>query len=140
VLYAVPYLGQIGLLIVCATVAWLAGRSAVQILQVTAALVIIGQIFDQIITTRVIGKQVGLHPVIGLFALMTGAQLFGLAGMVFAVPVAAGVRVVLIEVFPRLTEPLPSPEPQQKPKPDLVKAEPGAGEEDAPLGGAESSA
>jgi hypothetical protein len=44
--------------------------------------------------------------VIGLFALMAGGQLFGLPGMVIAVPVAASVRVVLIRLFPRLAAPI----------------------------------
>jgi predicted PurR-regulated permease PerM len=137
VLYAVPYLGQIGLILVTAAVAWLAGRTGVQVLQVVIVLVIIGQIFDQVITPRLIGKQVGLHPAIGLFALMCGAQLFGLAGMVFAVPVAAAVRVVLIELYPRLGDPLPAeteaagaPQPAAQPEglaePEATAPEPSA--------------
>ncbi len=106
-LYAVPYLGQLGLLLGCAGVAWATGRSPGFILGVVAALVVVGQIFDQLITPRFFGRQVGLHPVLGLFALMAGGQLFGLAGMVMAVPVAAAARVVLIQLFPRLTEPIP---------------------------------
>ena len=61
------------------------------------------------------GKQVGLHPVIGLFALMVGGHLFGLPGMVIAVPIAASVRVVLIRLFPRLGEPIPEAVPRDAP-------------------------
>ena len=110
VLYAVPYLGQLMLLAGCCLVAWLNGYRPVHLLQIAITLVIVGQVFDQLITPRVIGKQVGLHPVIGLFALMVGAQLFGLMGMILAVPVAASARVVLIQLFPRLAEPIPEEE------------------------------
>ena len=44
---------------------------------------------------------------VGIFALMVGGQLFGLVGMVLAVPAAASIRVVLIQLFPRMGEPLP---------------------------------
>lgn len=107
VLYAIPYLGQIALIAVCLIVAWVTGYQAPQIVGLVVSLILVGQLFDQLVTPRVIGRQVGLHPVIGLFALMVGGQLFGLAGMVIAVPVAASARVVLIHLFPRLAEPLP---------------------------------
>jgi predicted PurR-regulated permease PerM len=110
VLYAVPYVGQFSLLIVCCLVAWLSGRPLSHVLAISITLVVIGQVFDQFITPRVIGKQVGLHPVLGLFALMVGAQLFGLVGMILAVPVAAAARVVLMQLFPRLGEPIPEEE------------------------------
>jgi predicted PurR-regulated permease PerM len=117
VLYAVPYVGQFVLVAACALLAALNGKPSAHPLQVALVLIIIGQLFDQLITPRVIGKQVGLHPVIGLFALLAGAQLFGPAGMLFAVPVAAAVRVVLIELFPRLSEPLPAETAADEPPP-----------------------
>jgi predicted PurR-regulated permease PerM len=108
VLYAVPYLGQLTLIAVTALVAWATGHTLGYILGAAVALLVIGQLFDQLITPRVVGKQVGLHPVLGLFALMVGGQLFGLIGMVLAVPVAASARVVLVYLFPRLAEPIPA--------------------------------
>jgi predicted PurR-regulated permease PerM len=130
VLYAVPYLGQFTLLAAGALVAWVTGRSPAHIILVAVSLVVVGQIFDQLITPRVIGKQVGLHPVLGLFALMVGGQLLGPLGMIIAVPVAASVRVVLIQLFPRLAEPIPEPaviEPQTtSPAPVLTDKEPSA--------------
>lgn len=106
-LYAVPYLGQLAVLAGACGVAWATGAKPSEMLWIAVFLVVIGQVFDQWITPRVIGSQVGLHPVIGLFALMVGAQLFGLMGMVIAVPLAASIRVVLVELFPRLVEPVP---------------------------------
>jgi predicted PurR-regulated permease PerM len=48
-----------------------------------------------VLTPRLLGKSVGLHPVWVLVALLLGAQLFGIPGIVVAVPVAAALRVVL---------------------------------------------
>jgi predicted PurR-regulated permease PerM len=107
ILYAVPYLGQVTLIVLAIFVAWVTGRNPGHMLGMAVAMFAVGQAFDQLITPRVIGRQVGLHPVLGLFALMVGGQLFGLPGMVVAVPVAASLRIVLIELFPRLSEPIP---------------------------------
>lgn len=107
VLYAIPYLGQLTLLAAAVLVAWATGHNTAYTVGVGASVILVGQLFDQLITPRVMGKQVGLHPVLGVFALMVGNQLFGLPGMVIAVPAAASIRVVLIQLFPRLGEPLP---------------------------------
>lgn len=128
VLYAVPYLGQFTLLLVAMLVAWVTGRTPGYIVLVGIALLVVGQLYDQLITPRVIGKQVGLHPVLGLFALMVGGQLLGPLGMVVAVPVAAAMRVVLIQLFPRLAEPIP--EPVLEPDPRSAS---GAVDEGAPV-------
>ena len=58
--------------------------------------------FDYGITPRIIGKSVGLHPLLNIFALMVGATYFGIYGMLLAVPVAACVQMVLLYFFPHL--------------------------------------
>jgi predicted PurR-regulated permease PerM len=141
VLYAIPYLGQLTLLVAAVGVAWATGNAAGYITGVAICIVLVGQLFDQLITPRVMGKQVGLHPVLGVFALMVGGNLFGLPGMVVAVPAAASIRVVLIKLFPKLGEPLPGHEPKPKrslfrrKQPEIAVAEP-VGEAPYPESGA----
>jgi len=126
VLYAVPYLGQLMLMMVACIVALITHHPGAYLIGLVVGLLVVGQLFDQLITPRVIGRQVGLHPVIGLFALMVGGQLFGLAGMLIAVPVAASLRVVLIQLYPRLTEPIPGFERRGRKRRDgLPPADPG---------------
>lgn len=48
-----------------------------------------------IITPRVVGNTVGLHPLVTIVALLIGGQLFGLFGMLLAVPVTAVLQVFL---------------------------------------------
>ena len=48
-----------------------------------------------IITPRVVGNKVGLHPLVAIVALLIGGQLFGIIGMLLAVPVTAVLQVFL---------------------------------------------
>lgn len=55
----------------------------------------VGQFLEgNIITPRLVGKSVGLHPVWLLFALSAFGALFGFVGMLVAVPVAAAIGVL----------------------------------------------
>ena len=69
---------------------------------------VINQVFDNIVTPRVVGGGVGLNPVVAIFALILGARLFGIWGMLLSVPVAASIQVVLFRLFPKLTTPTPA--------------------------------
>lgn len=77
-------------------------------------------LFDLVITPRVVGGSVGVHPVLMLFSLALGARLFGVVGMVAAVPVAAACQVALGLFCPRINDRVtPAPDPKQRvPQPD----------------------
>lgn len=108
ILYAVPYVGPAASSALGALVALSSPHaSAGYVLAVAATMLIAMLVFDQGITPRVLGKLVGLHPVVSLFALTVGGTVAGVAGMILAVPVAASIKVVLVELFPALTRPLP---------------------------------
>lgn len=65
-------------------------------LGLVAAVFFSGQMLEgNVITPRVLGQAVGLHPVWLLFALSMFGALFGLVGMLVAVPVAAAVGVLV---------------------------------------------
>jgi len=75
---------------------------------------------DYLVIPFVIGRIVKLHPAVVIFSLLTGGVLFGLLGVLVAVPVAATLRLVLIYVgaklrdedpFPVLEEELEVPQP-----------------------------
>lgn len=59
------------------------------------AIIIIQQIDGWIIVPNLIGDRVKLHPIIVLLAILIGGNLFGLIGMILAVPVAALIRLIL---------------------------------------------
>ncbi len=47
------------------------------------------------ITPRIVGNTVGLHPLVAIISLLIGGQLFGIVGMLLAVPVTAVLQVFL---------------------------------------------
>jgi predicted PurR-regulated permease PerM len=70
-----------------------------------AGIFAIGQFLEgNIITPKLVGKSVGLHPVWLLFALSAFGTLFGFVGMLVAVPVAAALGVVARYGIGRYTE------------------------------------
>ena len=54
----------------------------------------IGQLVESMtLTPWLVGDRIGLHPVVVIFALMAGGQLFGFAGVLLALPVSAAIAV-----------------------------------------------
>lgn len=103
VLYAVPYVGP------AVAIAGAVGMAATSphvtagfVLLVLGLMVAMQVTFDYLITPRVVGGSVGLHPLVNIFALMCGAALFGVWGMVLAVPVAASAQKLLALLCPSL--------------------------------------
>ncbi len=73
-----------------------------------------------IITPYVLSKSSGLHPITTVVALMIGANLAGLAGMLLAIPVASTLKALAVEfLLPELrrlaAQPVPSPAPGEWP-------------------------
>jgi predicted PurR-regulated permease PerM len=66
------------------------------ILGAVVGIFIAGQIAEDFaLTPRLVGSQVGLHPVWVLFGLLAGAALFGFLGMLVAIPLFAVVGVLV---------------------------------------------
>ena len=128
VLYAVPYIGAIATALVTFLVAFAAGAPDNQGLQfgliAVGSSLILNQVFDNIVTPRVVGGGVGLNPVISIFALVLGAELFGIWGMLLSVPVAGSIQAALFRLFPRLTEATPAPFLRAQGVPDREKRSP----------------
>jgi predicted PurR-regulated permease PerM len=56
---------------------------------------IVNQIESIVIIPRLIGGRVGLHPLLVIFMILIGGELFGFGGIVFAVPVGAVLQVII---------------------------------------------
>ena len=48
-----------------------------------------------VLTPRLVGRRIGLHPVAVIFAVLAGGQLFGFLGVLLALPVTAALKVWL---------------------------------------------
>ena len=61
-----------------------------------AAIFMLGQVIEgNVLTPKLVGSSVGLHPVWLIFALSVFGSLFGFVGMLVAVPVAASIGVLI---------------------------------------------
>jgi len=59
---------------------------------------IVQQIEGNLITPALVGKSVGLHPMIVMIALLIGGTILGPLGMLFAVPATGVLKVILKEI------------------------------------------
>jgi predicted PurR-regulated permease PerM len=90
----IPYLGAATGLIVGVGIALFQFGDWVMVL-IVAGIFIFGQTMESyVLTPRLVGDKVGLHPVWIIFALMAGGALFGFTGILLAVPVAAVIGVL----------------------------------------------
>ena len=90
----VPFVGAIvgGLLSVGLAAAQFDSWQPVAII---AGIFVIGQILEgNVLTPRLVGGAVGLHPVWVIFALLAGGALFGFVGILLALPAAAVIGVL----------------------------------------------
>src|SRR5437764_3604483 len=60
--------------------------------------VVVHVIEGDVVGPRIVGKAIGLHPVVSLAALIAGAELFGVTGALFASPVAGVLQSLLIAI------------------------------------------
>jgi len=101
----IPYLGFVfGIVLAALTVAlepnplWLMGG-------VIATFTIAQLIEGSLLTPKLVGDRIGLHPVIIIFAIAAGGQLFGFFGILLALPAAAVLSVLVRFAYNRyLTE------------------------------------
>ncbi len=54
---------------------------------------------DQLLGPAVLGRAVRLHPGVVMFSFLSGAILFGVVGLILAVPVAASIKIVLANYY-----------------------------------------
>jgi len=65
----------------------------------TVAITVVQQLEGSIITPKIIGNKLGMHPLLIVFALLAGGKLLGIWGMLVAVPLVAILKVLLIWVY-----------------------------------------
>ena len=95
VLSIIPLAGSTIGLVVALTVAWFQTYHF-SFVAIIGGIYLVGQFAEgNIITPKVMGHTVGLHPVWILLALMAGGALLGIIGILLAVPIAAVIAVLL---------------------------------------------
>ncbi|MDA1342636.1 MAG: AI-2E family transporter [Proteobacteria bacterium] len=91
----VPYLGAIVGIVVACTAALVQFHELTQLVPV-AVVFLIGQSLEgTVLTPKLVGDKIGLHPVAVIFSVMAGGQLFGFLGILLALPIASIIMVFL---------------------------------------------
>jgi predicted PurR-regulated permease PerM len=97
VLEFIPYLGTISSGVICVLVALTQGWLLAVI--VLAYFIFVHIIEGYVVGPRIVGRAVGLHPAVSLFALIAAAELFGPLGALFAAPVAGLIQALVRAVW-----------------------------------------
>jgi predicted PurR-regulated permease PerM len=127
VMALVPYLGNVvalgSALILCVLEFGIDWHAA----GVVAWYLVVQNLEGFVLTPRIVGGSVGLHPAVVIVALLIGGDLFGFLGLLIAVPAAAVLKVFVDELLesyrrsslfldePAAPEPVPPPPPVTPP-------------------------
>ena len=90
-----PYVGSGSGFVVSLLVAWFTTGEWVEVVEVIAVFGVGQFIEGNFLTPRLVGNNIGLHPLWVIFALMAGGSLLGFVGLLVAVPVAAVIGVMV---------------------------------------------
>jgi predicted PurR-regulated permease PerM len=96
VLFVIPYVGTLFGVIAGSLMALAKYGDLIHPLYVLLWIAGVQLLEGYVLTPRIVGKAIGLHPVVYIMALIIGGNLFGFAGMLVAIPVAAVLKVLLV--------------------------------------------
>lgn len=89
----IPYVGPITGTILAGIMALLSGNP-IKIIYAVIAMIIVQQVDNNLLAPKIVGDSVGLHPVFTMLAILIGANVGGLFGMLLAVPIFATIRIL----------------------------------------------
>ena len=91
----VPYVGSLTALVISFGVALAQFSPDWTRIIIVVVIVLVGQFLEgNVLSPKLVGESVGLHPVWLIFALLAFGYLFGFVGLVLAVPLAAAAGVL----------------------------------------------
>lgn len=97
--YFGPLLGAVPALLLALT------KSPAMAVKVALVILVVQQLEGNVISPKLMGNSVRLHPIWIVFALLAGGELAGVWGMLLAVPFAAVLKVILRHIYLRLVSP-----------------------------------
>lgn len=97
ILEFIPILGTLVSGLICVLLALTQGWIVAVI--VLVYFIVVHVVESDVVGPRIVGQTIGLHPVVSIAALIAGAELFGVAGALFASPVAGVLQALLIATW-----------------------------------------
>lgn len=104
----IPYVGLLISLILTLVVALFTANPFATMIKAAIVFAIVQGLEGSVISPKIVGEKVGLHPMIVILSVLVGAQFFGFWGLLLAVPVAAIINVFVNQR--KTPEPMPAPE------------------------------
>lgn len=100
--YIIPWVGAALSTVLAAVLSYVSATHDPLPAAIGAALLMTAnnQICDQFVMPRIIGRQVGLHPLAVIFGMLAGYQVMGFAGMMVAAPAVASIKIILARWLP----------------------------------------
>ena len=98
--YFIPVVGPYAIEALCILAALPQGWTVMLIVGVYMTL-LQGVVMGQILSPRIFSKTLGVHPIVALFALFAGGELFGLLGGFLSVPVAGVLQQIIVALWHR---------------------------------------
>ena len=108
VLNLVPYVGAAITAVLAVAVALLSDPSWISLVKV-GGLYAVASTVENVVSPRIMGHSLSLHPVVVMLSLLIAGQFLGLVGLLVAVPAAAVIKESLKVWAPQLLELLPLP-------------------------------
>lgn len=100
----IPYLGASTGIVAGLAMAWFQTHDY-KLLILVGIVFAIGQLLESfVLTPKLVGDKLGMHPVAVIFALMAGGTLFGFFGILLALPVCAVLMVGLRDIYSLYTQ------------------------------------
>ena len=93
--FIIPYVGTIIGIVLSIIMAFLKFHDIIHPLLCLGWFILVQALEGAVITPKIVGDTVGLHPLVAIIALLIGGQMFGIMGMLLAVPVTAVLQVFL---------------------------------------------
>lgn len=90
--YSIPMFGMITAHLIAILLS--APQGAAMIIWIQVIMLVAGQISDNILVPKIMGKKVGVSPIGIMFAVFAGGELFGFIGLLLAIPLAALVNIL----------------------------------------------
>ncbi len=103
-LFVVPYLGTVVGVVVSSVLALLKFGFDWHVIGCIATFVVVQLLEGSLLTPRIVGERVGLHPLVVMVAVVAGGNLLGIWGILLAVPITAALSVLaanLVKAYKR---------------------------------------
>ena len=99
-LYFLPVIGTYIIAALCILAALSQGRVVTLIVAVFLVL-LLGVVMGEVLAPRIFSSIVEVHPIVAIFALFAGAELFGVLGGFLAIPVAGVLQQIIVAYWHR---------------------------------------